>query len=108
MRLRAGSGRPVFAGKQVCVCNSLASRFQGHGTKLATELDQDENGSAPSEVTAHSNHKVWSRNACRGSWMQAVHECTVYLQATAKVLATGLTTLTDSFFQRQPRTPILL
>ena len=68
MRISNGTGCAICAGKQVCVCNSLASLFP----LVAAEFDADKNGFAPSEILAGTGKKVWWRNAKRGSWRQAV------------------------------------
>ena len=67
-RIGHGSGCPVCAGQQACVCNSVESLFPS----VAAEFDVDKNGFAPSEIRARSNKEVWWRNAERGSWRQAV------------------------------------
>ena len=67
MRISNGSGCAVCAGKQACVCNSLASLYP----LLAAEFDVDKNSFEPSEIPARSNKKVWWRNAKRGSWRQS-------------------------------------
>ncbi|KAL3144775.1 hypothetical protein ABBQ38_001889 [Trebouxia sp. C0009 RCD-2024] len=68
-RISNGTGCAVCAGQQACVCNSLESLVPS----IAAEFDVDNNGFAPSEVTAGSDKMVWWRNAKRGSWMQTVH-----------------------------------
>ena len=72
MRISNGSGCPFCAGKQACVCNSLASLFP----LLAAEFDVDKNSFEPSEVPARSDKKVWWRNAQRGSWHQSPNQRT--------------------------------
>ena len=67
-RIGQGAGCAVCAGRQACVCNSLESLFP----LVAAEFDSDKSGFAPSNLTAHSNKKVWWRNAKRGSWRQSV------------------------------------
>ncbi|KAL3144717.1 hypothetical protein ABBQ38_001841 [Trebouxia sp. C0009 RCD-2024] len=68
-RVGGGQGCAVCAGRQPCVCNSLASLFPA----VAAEFDVDKNGFAPAQITAWSNKKVWWRSAKRGSWRQAVY-----------------------------------
>ena len=68
-RIGSGSGCLVCAGRQACVCNSLASLFP----VIAAEFDVDKNGFGPSDITAGSNKKVWWRNAKQGSWKQSPH-----------------------------------
>ena len=53
-RIGASSGCAVCAGKQACVCNSLAALFPD----AAAEFDEGKNGFAPSEVPAGSGKKV--------------------------------------------------
>ena len=65
LRVRRGAG---------CVCNSLESLFPS----VAADFEIEQNGFAPSEVTAKSAKKVWWRTAKRGSWRQTVYERTVY------------------------------
>ncbi|KAL3143820.1 hypothetical protein ABBQ32_003647 [Trebouxia sp. C0010 RCD-2024] len=67
-RVGRGQGCPACAGHLVCVCNTLETIFPS----IATELDVDKNGFAPSEVTAWSRQKGWWKNAKRGSWKQRV------------------------------------
>ena len=71
-RVGNGTGCPACAGKQACVCNSLESLFP----LIAAEFDVDQNGFAPSDITAHSTKEVWWRNGKRGSWKQTVDERT--------------------------------
>ncbi|KAL3150082.1 hypothetical protein ABBQ38_013426 [Trebouxia sp. C0009 RCD-2024] len=71
-RISLGQGCGVCAARQACVCNSLESLFPS----VAAEFDVDNNGFAPSQITARSQKKVWWRNAKRGSWRQRVVERT--------------------------------
>ena len=71
-RVGHGKGCPVCAGKQACVCISLESLFPS----VAADFDTEENGFAPSELTAGSNKEVWWSSAKCGSWRQAVYHCT--------------------------------
>ena len=71
-RIGEGNGCAVCAGWRACDCNSLESLFP----LVAAEFDVDKNGFAPSEITAHSNKKVWWRNVKRGSWRQTVDDRT--------------------------------
>ena len=73
-RVGHGHGCAVCAGKKVCVCNSLEALFP----LLATEFDVEQNGFAPSDITARSHKEVWWRNAERGSWKQTVNARTFY------------------------------
>ena len=73
-RIGLDRGCPVCAGRQACVCNSLASLLPS----VAAELDVEKNGFLPADITASSNKKVWWRNAKRGSWAQAVDHRTMH------------------------------
>ena len=68
-RMGDGTGCPVCAGQQTCVCNSLESLFP----LFADDFDVGKNGFGPSEITAESNKEVWWRNAKHGSWRQSPH-----------------------------------
>ena len=76
-RVGDGTGCPVCVGQQACICNSLESLFPS----VAADFDAEENGIAPSEVTAGSNKKVWWSNAKRGRWRQTVDERTRSVRA---------------------------
>ena len=83
-RIGHDTGCAVCAGQQACVCNSLESLFP----MIATELDVDKNGFAPSKITGSSMKKVWWRNTERGSWRQTVDARTLYTAGTNRRNAT--------------------
>ena len=61
-------GCPYCAGKQVCICNSLAA----NEPTIAAEWDFARNDGSPADVTSRSQHEVWWRNDRRGSWKQCI------------------------------------
>ena len=77
-RVGHGQGCAVCAGRQACVCNSLASLF----TSVAAEFDVDKNGFGPCEITSRSRKRVWWKNAQQASWRQRVDDRTQRRQSS--------------------------
>ncbi len=65
-------GCPYCAGRQVCKCNSLETRFP----VTSSEWDFAKNDDTPAEVTSRSQQVVWWLNSVRGSWAQRINERT--------------------------------
>ncbi|DBA82288.1 TPA: hypothetical protein ACH3X2_000554 [Trebouxia sp. C0005] len=65
---RQRAGCPYCAGKQVCTCNSLQSRYP----MVSSEWDFVKNDLSPAQVTSRSNQLVWWQNSVRGSWVQRI------------------------------------
>ena len=73
-------GCPICAGKQACVCNSLAAC----SPTIAAEWDFAKNEGSPADVTSGSGQAVWWENVSRGSWKQRIQERT-YPRSSTKV-----------------------
>ena len=69
---RRSHGCPFCAGKQACICNSLAAC----APTIAAEWDFARNEGSPAGVTVSSNQVVWWRNDRRGSWKGDIHHRT--------------------------------
>ena len=69
---RRPCGCPYCAGKQVCICNSLAACEPS----IAAEWDFARNEGSPADVTSGSDQAVWWRNDRRGGWKQRIFQRT--------------------------------
>ncbi|DBA82299.1 TPA: hypothetical protein ACH3X2_000565 [Trebouxia sp. C0005] len=65
-------GCPYCAGKQVCECNSLQTRYP----MVSAEWDFAKNDLTPAQVTFGTSRSVWWVNPVRGSWAQRIDERT--------------------------------
>ncbi|DBA82282.1 TPA: hypothetical protein ACH3X2_000550 [Trebouxia sp. C0005] len=65
---RRGKGCPYCAGKQVCECNSLQTRYP----MVSSEWDFARNDLTPAQVPSRSDQLVWWVNSVRGSWVQQI------------------------------------